>query len=528
MVKLACFTAEMNELECFVSLIEPKTLQEALNDEFWTESMHLELEQFDRLQVWELVPRPDGVNIIGTKWIHKNKTDEKGNVIRNKSRLVGQGYTQIEGVDFDETFAPVARLESIRLLFGMACNLKIKLYQMDVKSAFLNGVLQEEVYVTQPKGFEDPHFPDHVYKLKKALYGLKQAPRAWYDRLTVFLTQVGFQRGGVDKTLFIGENGQDILIIQVYVDDIIFGGTSQSMVDEFVKTMTSEFEMSMVGELSYFLGLQVKQLDDGITVSQSTYAKNLIKRFGMQTSKTANTPMSTTTKLSRDEDGKPVDEKLYRAMIGSLLYLTASRPDLCLSVGICARYQANPKESHMNAVKRVIKYVKGTLDFGLHYTFETNVNLAGFCDADWAGCLDDRHSTSGGCFFLGNNLVAWHSKKQNCVSLSTAEAEYIALGSCCTQLLWMRQMLVDYGIISDPMLVHCDNMSAINLSKNPVQHSRTKHVDIRHHFVRELVEMKIVILEHVSTERQLADLFTKPLDYNTFLGLRKALGIVNL
>ena len=218
----------------------------------------------------------------------------------------------------------------------MACNLKIKLYQMDVKSAFMNGVLQEEVYVTQPKGFEDPHFPDNVYKLKKALYGRKQAPRAWYDRLTEFLTLDGFQRGGVDKTLFISENGKDILIIQVYVDDIIFGGTSQSMVDEFVRTMTEEFKMSMVGELSYFLGLQVKQLDDGITVSQSTYAKNLIKRFWMQTSKTTNTPMSTTTKLSRDADGKPVDEKLYRAMIGSLLYLTASRPDLCLSVGICA------------------------------------------------------------------------------------------------------------------------------------------------------------------------------------------------
>ncbi|XP_013624832.1 PREDICTED: uncharacterized mitochondrial protein AtMg00810-like [Brassica oleracea var. oleracea] len=269
----------------------------------------------------------------------------------------------------------------------MACNLRIKLYQMDVKSAFLNGVLQEEVYVTQPKGFEDPHFPDHVYKLKKALYGLKQAPRAWYDRLTEFLLQAGFQRGGVDKTLFVGEDGDDMLIIQVYVDDIIFGGTSKQMVDDFVKTMTKEFEMSMVGELSYFLGLQVKQLTDGITVSQSTYAKNLIKRFGMQTSKTAKTPMSTTTKLSRDSDGKPVDEKLYRAMIGSLLYLTASRPDLCLSVGICARYQAKPKESHKNAVKRIIKYVKGTLDFGLHYTFETNVNLPGFCDADWAGML---------------------------------------------------------------------------------------------------------------------------------------------
>ena len=307
----------------------------------------------------------------------------------------------------------------------MACEFKIKLYQMDVKSAFLNGILQEEVYVTQPKGFEDPYFPDYVYKLKKALYGLKQAPRAWYERLTEFLVKAGFQRGGVDKTLFIAENGRDILIIQVYVDDIIFGGTSKGMVDEFVKTMTKEFEMSMVGELSYFLGLQIKQQSDGITVSQNTYAKNLIKRFGMHTSKIARTPISTTKKLSRDEDGKPVDEKLYRAMIGSLLYLTTIRP----------------KESHMNDVKRIIKYVKGTLDFGLHYTFETNVNFAGFCDADWASCLDDRHSTSGGCFFLGNNLVSWHIKKQNCVSLSTAEAEYIALGSCCTQLLWMKQML---------------------------------------------------------------------------------------
>ena len=528
MVKLACFLVEMARTDCFISQIEPRNIQEALDDEFWTASMHEEMDQFIRLQVWDLVPRPTDANVIGTKWLHKNKTDENGNVVRNKSRLVAQGYSQIEGIDFDETFAPVARLEAIRLLFGIACKLRIKLYQMDVKSAFLNGVLQEEVYVTQPKGFEDPHFPNHVYKLKKALYGLKQAPRTWYERLTQFLTETGFKRGGVDKTLFIQEIDSHILVIQVYVDDIIFGSTSKYLVKEFVKTMTKEFEMSMVGELTYFLGLQIKQMDDGIFVTQSTYAKNLIKRFAMVTCKTARTPMSTTTKLSRDEDGRKVDEKLYRAMIGSLLYLTASRPDLCLSVGICARYQVSPKESHMNAVKRVIKYVKGTLNFGLHYTFETNLNLAGYCDADWTGCVDDRRSTSGGCFFLGNNMVSWHSKKQNCVSLSTAEAEYIALGSCCTQLLWMRQMLVDYGYVSDPMLVHCDNMSAINLTKNPVQHSRTKHVDLRHHFVRELVELKLVIIEHVSSENQLADIFTKPLDFNTFLGLRKALGIVDL
>jgi len=219
-----------------------------------------------------------------------------------------------------------------------------------------------------------------------------------------------------------------------------------------------------------------------------------------------------------------VDEKLYRGMIGSLLYLTASRHDLCFSVGVCARYQANPKQSHLNAVKRILKYVKGTTDVGLFYSKQTNQNLVGFCDADWAGNLDDRRSTTGGCFFLGNNLVSWHSKKQSCVSLSTAEAEYISLGSCCTHLLWMKQMLLDYGMTSNTLLVYCDNMSAINISKNLVQHSRIKHIDIRHHFIRELVENKIVenkIVEisHVSSEKQLADIFTKSLDLNSFLNL---------
>lgn len=212
-------------------------------------------------------------------------------------------------------------------------------------------------------------------------------------------------------------------------------------------------------------------------------------------------------------------------MIGSLLYLTASRPDLSYSVGVCARYQASPRESHMNALKRIIKYVKGTVNLGMFYTKDTNTSLAGFCDADWAGSLDDRRSTSGGCFFLGNNMVSWHSKKQNCVSLSTAEAEYIALGSCCTQLLWMKHMLADYGMNSNPLLVHCDNQSAINISKNPVMHSKTKHIAIRYHFVRDLVEAKIVVIEYVSSARQLADIFTKALDLNTFVNLRKAIGV---
>ncbi|CAA7021248.1 unnamed protein product [Microthlaspi erraticum] len=242
--------------------------------------MEEELEEFVRNDVWELVPLPDGVNVVGTKWIFKNKTDDAGSIVRNKSRLVAQGYSQVEGVDFDETFAPVARLESIRLFLGMACILNFKVYQMDVKSAFLNGILQEE------------------------------APRAWYEHLTKFLIDTGYVRGTVDKTLFTLEKKNEMMMVQIYVDDIIFGGTSEKLVENFVKSMTKEFKMSMVGELKYFLGLQVNQTEKGIFISQSTYAKNLLVKFGLDKCKEARTPMSTTTKIGKDEQGEDVDVKL--------------------------------------------------------------------------------------------------------------------------------------------------------------------------------------------------------------------------
>lgn len=239
----------------FVSKFEPKNIKEALTDEFWINDMQDELGQLKRNEVWDLVPIPVGINVIATRWLYKNKSDEQGVVTRNKSRLVAQGYTQMEGVYFDENFSPVARLEYIRLLLGIACLLKLKLFQMDVKSAFLNGYLNEDVYVEQPKGFIDPTFPNHVYKLKKALYGLKQAPRAWYERLTEFLINHGYRKGGIDKTLFVKENYGKHMIALIYVDDIMFGGMSDDMVQHFVKQMQYEFEMSLVGELAYFLGL---------------------------------------------------------------------------------------------------------------------------------------------------------------------------------------------------------------------------------------------------------------------------------
>jgi hypothetical protein len=323
---------------CFTSQVEPKNVKDALTDPTWIQAMQEELNQFHRNDVWELVKRPPGENIIGTKWIYKNKVDENGVIVRNKARLVAQGYTQVEGIDFEETFAPVARLESIRLLLAVSCHLGFKLYQMDVKSAFLNGVINEQVYVAQPKRFEDQKHPDHVYKLKKALYGLKQAPRAWYDRLSSFLISVGYVRGSIDKTMFIKRENKDILVVQVYVDDLVFGATSQKLVDEFTLLMKKEFEMSMEGDLNYFLGLQINQTKTGLFISQSKYARDLVKKFDLDTANVAKTPMGTSKKISKDGDGKAVDLTYYRSMIGSLVYLTASRPDIAYSVGVCARY----------------------------------------------------------------------------------------------------------------------------------------------------------------------------------------------
>ena len=350
---------------------------------------------------------------------------------------------------------------------------------MDVKSAFLNGMLQEEVYVEQPKGFVEPHRPNDVYRLKRALYELKQAPRAWYDRLIAYLIEHGFKRGFADTTLFIQKDKNYFVVAQIYVDDIVFGATNDSLAKSFADEMKKMFEMSMVGELTYFLGLQVKQTDSGIYINQAKYASNLVKRFGLKKATHARTPMATNAKLTNDLSGEFVNVTLYRRMIGCLLYLIDSRPDIAFSVGICSRFQSNPKVSHLNAIKRIIKYVSGTCDYGLFYSKESNMSLAGYSDADWASNVDNRKSTTGGCFYVGVNLVAWMSKKQNFVSLSTAKAEYIATGSCCSQLFWMKKLLGDYGISQDTMVVYCDNSSAIDISKNPVQHSKTKHIEIR-------------------------------------------------
>ncbi|GJT70911.1 retrovirus-related pol polyprotein from transposon TNT 1-94 [Tanacetum coccineum] len=422
--------------DAFLTSVEPKNFKQAMTEPSWIDAMQEEIHEFERLEVWELVPCPDNVFLIKLKWIYKVKTDESGGVLKNKARLVAQGFRQEEGIDFEESFAPVARIEAIRIFVANAAHKNMTIYQMDVKTAFLNGELKEEVYVSQPEGFVDQDNP--VYKLKKALYGLKQAPRAWYDMLSSFLISQQFSKGAVDPTLFTRHAGNDILL------------------------------------------------------------------------------------------GKPVDATLYRGMIRSLMYLTSSRPDLNYVVCLCARYQAKPTEKHLQAVKWIFRYLNRTIHMGLWYSKDTDMSLTAYADADHVGCHDTRRSTSGSAQFLGDKLVSWSSKKQKSTAISSTEAEYIALSGCCSQILWMRSQLTDYGFKFNKISLYCDNKSAIALCCNNVQHSRAKHIDIRYHFIKEQMENGIVELYFVWTEYQLADIFTKPLPRERFNFLIDKLGMRNM
>ncbi|KAK1431920.1 hypothetical protein QVD17_08717 [Tagetes erecta] len=390
---------------CFLSQVVPKNISEALQDNSWIEAMQEELLQFRKQEVWKLVDLPEGENAIGTRWLYKNKPDERGIVVRNKARLIAQGYTQDEGIDYEEVFAPVARLEAIRVFLAYASFMKFKVFQMDVKGAFLYGPITDDVYVRQPPGFEDPDYPHRVYKLSKALYGLHQAPRIWYETLSKHLLEHGFTRGQIDPTLFMKRENDDLLCVQVYVDDIIFGSTSESMCKEFEEIMKCRFQMSSMGEINFFLGLQVKQSADGIFINQSKFVEKLLKKFKMQDCQTIRTPSDVNCKIQPDPKGKSVDQTLYRSMIGSLMYLTASRPDIMYAVCVCARYQSDPKESHLVAVKRIFRYLKGKPNLGLWYPYEGNFELYSYSDSDFGGCALDRKSTTGGCQFLGPRLV---------------------------------------------------------------------------------------------------------------------------
>ncbi|GJW00968.1 retrovirus-related pol polyprotein from transposon TNT 1-94 [Tanacetum coccineum] len=384
-----------------------------LEDDDVLENENIERQEKD-LEIKENEPLNKEIPNIKESKDHPLETiiDENDIVSRNKARPVAQGYNQQEGIDFDETYAPVARLESIRILLAYAYAHDFKLYQMDVKSAFLNGFINEEVFVAQPPGFIYFEKSNHVFKLKKALYGPKQAPKAWYDRLKAFFINHNYTMGLVDNTLFTKKRKSHIIIVQIYVDDIIFGSTCQDLCNDFSKIMHDEFEMSMMGELNFFLGLQIKQLEDGIFFNQSKYVKEMLNKFGLEDSKPIKTPMASETKLTRDEDGEPIDDTKYRGMISSLLYLTTSRSGIMFIVCLCVRFQEALKTSHLEAVKRIFRYIKGTSHLGLWYPKGTGVETIVYANSDHVGDYSDRKSTSDVCTFMGCCLTSWFSRNK--------------------------------------------------------------------------------------------------------------------
>ncbi|CAL2255962.1 unnamed protein product [Prunus armeniaca] len=466
-------------LNAHIELDEPASYMVASFSPQWKQAMQEEIDALHMQSTWTLVPNPGNKNIVGSKWIYKIKRNSDGSIARHKARLVAQGFNQEQGLDFSETFSPVVRHTTARLILSLAAMNKWKLRQLDVKNAFLHGELEEEVFMKQPQGFADPHYLDFVCKLKKSLYGLKQAPRAWNAKFTGYLPAIG----------------SDEKMVQLVIDEL-----------------SSVFEMKDLGKFKFFLGLQVSYASNGdIFVNQAKYAKELLHKAGMQSCRSCSTPCKPHTQVLKDSGEVLTDPTLFRSIVGALQYLTFTRPDLAYSVNSVCQYMNQPTDLHWHLVKRILRYVQGTLEYGLSFT-ACDMHLSAHSDVDWAGDINTRRSTTGFVIFLGCNPISWQSKKQGSVSRSSIEAEYKALANTTADLAWIRQVLKDLKLYQpNPLVAYCDNLSTLALSSNPVDHSRIKHLDIDFHFVREQVQKKDLLVQYVSTDEQLTDVFTKGL-----------------
>ncbi|KAG7550979.1 GAG-pre-integrase domain [Arabidopsis thaliana x Arabidopsis arenosa] len=519
---------EVNMVE--INSSDPTTFEEAEKSLKWREAMNEEMNSIIKNQTWELTDLPRGAKCIGVKWIYKTKLNELGEVNKYKARLVAKGYSQEHGIDYTEVYAPVARMDTVRTLLATAARHAWDIYQLDVKSAFLHGVLLEDVYIQQPKGYVEEGNDDKVYKLHKALYGLKQAPRAWFSRIEEYFLREGFQKSENEETLFLKKNKQgNILLLSIYVDDLIYTGNDATMMEEFKLSMQKEFDMTDLGKMRFFLGIEVLQTTEGIHISQSKYALEVLRRFDMENCNSVVNPMVPGSKLDMDEGGERVDETFYKQIIGSLMYITTTRPDLQFAVSLLSRYMSKPTMLHLQAAKRVLRYLRGTTDFGIWYKRGGNGERLVYTDSDFAGDVDGRRSTSGYVFLMDGASVAWSSKKQPIVTLSTTEAEYVAASVCACQAIWFMRILGELGYeVKESMVILCDNTSTIKLSKNPVFHGRCKHIGVRFHFLRELVKDGVIRLEHCGSQENVADIFTKPLKREAFENLRSKLGICSV
>ncbi|KAM2925447.1 hypothetical protein FF1_042962 [Malus domestica] len=491
----------------------PSTYLQASKYAHWRAAMQDEYNALLSTGTWSLVPSHSTQNVVGCKWVFRVKTKADGTVDRYKARLVAKGFHQQEGIDFQETFSPVAKPVTIRILLTLAVQHNWFLNQLDISNAFLHGDLKEVVYMQQPPGFIDPLFLDHVCKLRKLLYGLKQAPRAWFDKLFQALHALGFTQSSSDASLFV-LNGPQLVIVLVYVDDILVTGPNSTLCHQFIQQLSDRFPVKDLGPLHYFLGLEVQRSSHGIFLHQTKYLLDLLQRTNMEGAKPCCTPLGS-QKL--DHSGSLLSNPTeYRSLVGGLQYLTWTRPDIAFAVNQLCQFMHAPRDQHFQAAKRVLRFLKGSFSQGLWFT-KGSVALSAYSDADWAGCTFDRRSTTGYCVFLGSNLISWSAKKQSTVARSSTEAEYRSLAHTAAELTWVCKILRDLHC-SIPKLptLWCDNISAISLASNPVFHAHTKHVEIDYHYIRELVLANLLKVQFVCSADQLADLHTKSLSKTRF------------
>ncbi|XP_071687777.1 uncharacterized protein [Rutidosis leptorrhynchoides] len=492
----------------------PTSVEQALKSTNWRKAMEEEIKALQTNNTWEKCTLPESKKPVGCRWVFTIKHKSDGTIERYKARLVAKWYTQTYGVNYSETFSPVAKIDTIRVLFSVAANKDLPLHQFDVKNAFLHGELKEEVYMEGPPGFSSNFKAREVCRLKKSLYRLKQSPRAWFGRFTLAMKNYGFKQSNSDHTLFLKQRNNLITCLIIYVENMIITGNDQEEIANLKLNLFKEFEMKDLGRLKYFLEIKVLRSQQGIFICQNKY---ILAETGLVDCKPAESPMIPNKRLYIEEKGNPADQSQYQRIVEKLIYLTHTRPDIAHVVGVVSQFMHQPQKHHMDAVWRIIKYLKGTVGDGVLFKRNHHLETQIFTDAGYRGEKGDRKSTAGYFALVGGNLVTWRSKKQKVVALSSAEAEYRGIDRGVTEALWIKKLLTEIGFPpQNPIKIMCDNEAAIAILENPVQHDRTKHIEIDRYFIKEKLEAEIISLPFVRSEDQLADILTKSVNGISF------------
>ncbi|CAL8077131.1 unnamed protein product [Prunus armeniaca] len=509
-------------------LVEPNTYEEACHNPHWVEAMNSEIAALEENHTWSLVPLPAGQRPIGCKWVFKLKYTSDGTLERYKARLVAKGFTQREGIDYTETFAPVAKLIIVHCLLTVASVHNWPLHQMDVHNAFLHGDLHEEVYMLPPPGYQRQG--EHtVCRLHKSLYGLKQASRSWFRKFSSAIQNIGFSQSRADYSMFTHKHGKSFTVILLYVDDMIITGNDDDAIRDLKHFLGTCFKIKDLGPLKYFLGVEIARSKSGISFCQRKYTLDILEDAGLLGAKPTKIPKEANVALMPTGSDPLKDPTRYRRLVGRLIYLTITRPEITYAVNTLSQFMHEPRMHHFETARRLLHYLKGAPGQGLLFPSHGPLHLTAYCDADWARCPFTRRSVTGYCIFLGKSLISWKSKKQVTVSRSSAEAEYRSMAATTCELTWLRYLLRDLQVEhNQPATLLCDNKAALYIAANPVYHERTKHIELDCHTVRERIQNGEIKTVHVQTKHQVADIFTKPLPAPLFQSHLGKLGVIDI